>query len=448
MAVVFVKSVFRHFSIFILICVSAAGYSQTRDYWPTQGWQNKSPEEAGINASSLEDMEQIISSSMPYVDAFLIVKNGYLVYENYFDSGYDRNDIHILCSATKSITSILIGILLKQQYIDHLDQKIKDFFPEYSNVNIDPRFDLLTIEHMLSFTSGLAMDDDGNWQTEDMISTFLSSEFVADPGTQFNYATSASQVLSGIISKTTGKNARDFATTELFQKLGITNFSWLTDGLGYTYGGFRSYFEPVDMLKIGYLYLNHGIWNGDTIVDPGYVLTSTIAHTDGGGPHHEKYGYNWWITENNGYNAFFAGGYGGQFIYVVPELDLVVAITCKIDRHREDARFLVNSHVVPAILNFSTPTKDINSAATELKTFPNPVKETLYVILETKSHTKASLFITDLSGRVVAELLNTVNLPPGQHKYTYKPGLTEGCYIITGVLGIKKYHAGICILNR
>jgi len=90
--------------------------------------------------------------------------------------------------------------------------------------------------------------------------------------------------LSGIVSKTTGKNASGFAREELFQKLGVSNVNWLSDGRGYSYGGFNSYFRPVDMLKIGYLYLNHGIWDGDTIVDPGYVSTSTVVHTNGGRP--------------------------------------------------------------------------------------------------------------------------------------------------------------------
>ncbi|MBN1413961.1 MAG: serine hydrolase [Bacteroidales bacterium] len=428
------------FILFIVIWTDTNIFAQIREYWPTEGWQRKSLDEADINAAIMEEMEQSIYSSMPYVDAFLVVKNGYLVYEKYFNDGYGKNDYHIICSATKSITSILTGILLKQHYIDSLGQTVMGFFPEYSHVNDDPRLNLITLKHLLSFTTGLRNDDDmASSVKSDMIEFYLGQEFVADPGTLFRYSTPASHIQSAIVSKTTGKNARVFASEVLFSKLGISDFYWPDDDQGYTYGGHNSFFRPEDMLKIGFLYLNQGIWNGDTIVDPDYVSACTTVHSDGGSPHKEKYGYNWWITENNGYHAYFAGGYGGQFIYVVPDLDLVVAITCNTSEHREDARFLINSHVVPAILNSSVWEETRGDAIQGLIVFPNPADRNINIRFETTKDSPFTLFITDMAGRNRDRIYTNKTFPSGKYNLIYNHNLPAGCYIIRGLFNTEEY---------
>jgi CubicO group peptidase (beta-lactamase class C family) len=330
--------------------------------------------------------------------------------------------------------------MLKQHYIVSLDQKITEFFPEYNGINSDPRINLLTIGHMLTFMAGLDNDEDEALGETDMIRYYLSREFIAEPGEQFKYATPASHVLSAIISKKTGMNARDFASVRLFQKLGITGYKWYSDAQGYTYGGHNSFFCPRDMLKIGYLYLNRGIWDGDTIVDPGYVETSTVAHSDGGSPHNEKYGYNWWITRNNDYDAYFAGGYGGQFIYVVPDLQLVVAITCNTDKHREDARFLINSHVVPAILNTSAVSDD-KGIESGVRLFPNPATGGISIRFGTTVETSVSVFIADLSGRKIVSLIDDKIFKAGEHIFTSRFDLPPGCYITEVIIGSNKRHA-------
>ena len=164
--------------------------------------------------------------------------------------------------------------------------------------------------------------------------------------------------------------------------------------------------------------------------------------------YYEKYGYNWWITQNNGYHAYFAGGYGGQFIYVVPGLDLVVAITCNTSQHREDARFLINSHVVPAILNTSAIRENIKETGPGLTVFSNPVAGEMNIRFETKHKTNVSLFITDLSGRNMAVIFNNNIFPPGQHIYTYEPNLPPGYYIIIGNFDSKEFNAGMFILEK
>lgn len=421
-------------------------FSQVRDYWPTEEWQEKPAGDAGMKVAWLEQMQQTIESSMPFVDAFLIVKNGYLVFEKYYNNNH-KDNYHILCSSTKSITGILTGIMLKQHYIDSIGEKIIDILPEYKDLNEDPRLSQLTIEHILTFTAGITnTDDNATSRQPNMISYYLSQPFYANPGAQFRYATPASQVLSAIISKKTGMNARDFAAGELFQKLGISYYYWPADQQGFTLGGYNAFLRPRDMLKLGFLYLNQGIWNGDTIVDPGFVAVSTIAHSNGGNPHKEKYGYNWWITVNNGYHAYFAGGYGGQFIYVVPDLDLVVAITCRTDRHREDARFLINNYVVPAILNLSSINKQKIEHEPELTIFPNPSKGEVNLSLDLKEMASISLKITELSGRIVYTVFERIIFQPGHHNYKFTPNLPSGCYILKYDFGFKESGNLLCIL--
>ncbi|MBN1187950.1 MAG: serine hydrolase [Bacteroidales bacterium] len=383
--------------VFITLCIHL--WSQNRDYWPTDGWQNKTLTQVNMDTLRIQAMDSVISADYDHIHSLLIVKDGYLIFEKYYNSAYNVNDFHILCSATKSVTSILVGMLLRQNNIDSLEHPIIDYFPEYKNVNTDLRLNQLTIKHMLTFTSGLDHDDDYFWQTSDIINTYLGRAFIADPGTHFNYETPASEVLSGIITKTTGKSALDFATDELFPVLGISKVYWPSDDQGYSYGGFNSYFTPRDMLKLGFLYLNHGIWNGDTLVNPEFVAVSTVAHSNGGSPHNEKYGYNWWITTINGHHTYFAGGYGGQFIIIIPCLDLVVVTTSSLDKHHEENRYLVNDYIVPAIepLISIMPSKKQTPV---LHIFPNPTFDVIHISGLTKAN-NGFIDLMDTTGKVL-----------------------------------------------
>lgn len=381
-----------------------------------------------MNASVLEEMDQAIEDSMTYIDAFLIVKDGYLVYEKYYNENYDLTGNHLVCSVTKSVTSTLIGMLLQQNLLESIYEKALDFFPEYEDINDDNRINQLTIEHLLSFTTGLNNDDWESWICSYFVKKYLSQDFDYDPGTTFDYDTPASQVLSGIITKITDLSAYEFAQQELFDKLGISNMRWFADGLGYSYGGFYSCYRPRDLLKIGYLYLNQGVWDGDTIINPDFVSISTVPHTEGGSPHYEEYGYNWWITENNDYHAFFAGGYGGQFIYVVPDLDLVVAITSQTNKHREKARYLINSHVVPAITAISTIVE--KDETIKILAFPNPASDQITIRFYAENDDPVTIFISNIHGQIVCNIIYNQIFIQGMHSILYNPDLPSGCYFI------------------
>lgn len=323
----------------------------SRQYWPTQGWRDSVPEKQGMNSAELLEMNSYIKKKLPHIRSVLVVKNGYLVFDKYYQS-YGKNDLLAINSATKTITSALIGIAINKGYLKGTDQKITEFFPEYVTNKMDPQFKKISIENLLTMTSGLDWVDDDMYKPEvhvNAIKYAFGLKVLTKPGEKFNYNTLGSQILSAIITKTTKMSELEFADKYLFGPLGINKREWKTDEQGYNLGGFELYLRTQDMAKFGYLLLNKGAWDGKQIIPPDWVSNMTKKHNDGGLPHGENYGYHCWVTKVKGYDAYFAGGYGGQFIYVVPALDLVVAISSNIDMHHEENRDIISKYIIPSI---------------------------------------------------------------------------------------------------
>ena len=172
-----------------------------------------------------------------------------------------------------------------------------------------------------------------------------------EPGNFFEYASINSHILSIIITKTTSKNAEKYAKKTLFNHLNIKDYKWKIDTLGNSFGLGYLYMKTRDLAKVGMMLCNNGMYNKKQIVSEDWINTVSSVHQPGGTPHEEKYGYHFWVTTVNGYNAFFAGGFGGQFIYVVRELNLVVIITSTTDMSGEHHRDIIKDYIVPAIDN-------------------------------------------------------------------------------------------------
>jgi len=330
-----------------------------RDYWPTQDWKISTPEEQGMDSSTLDQLDKDINKQFPQIHSFLVVRHGYLVFEKYYSNQGEKlgkDDFHPLASATKTFTSSLIGIAMKEGYIKSVEQKMADFFPEYIPAGYDSRLKDISLENLLTMTSGFAWSDmymAQDWENSpNLIKHTFGLKISNAPGEVFNYNSAASHILSGVVSAASMMKSKDFAQKYLFDPLGITNYSWPTDPQGNVggSGGPRGLaLRPRDMAKFGFLYLNEGNWDGKQILTSEWIKQSTLMHNSGGWPHGESYGYLCWVTETKGYSAYFAGGMGGQFIYVVPDLDLVVAITSDWDSHHEENRSLIAEHVIPAI---------------------------------------------------------------------------------------------------
>ncbi len=337
------KLVFYILTFILLFCLATDAISQPpkqRDYWPTQKWHTATPESQEMNSGKLNIADEFIQNRLPDAFSLLVVKNGYLVFEKYYSWG-KPNKYAVVHSVTKSVTSALIGIALEKGHLDNLDQKLIDFFPEYFSETSDPRKKEITLKHLLTMSAGFRWDDRGssmvNWYSSlDWVKNAIQLPQDNEPGDVFNYNSSTSHLLAAILSKSTQMSTLEFAKANLFQPLGIETAFWHTDPDGYNIGGFGLGLAPRDLAKIGFLFLNNGYWDGKSIVPENWVRESTRGHLQAmGHPIYGPfaYGYQWWVKKVDGCDSFRAWGRRGQYIVIVPVLDLVIAVTSETASH-------------------------------------------------------------------------------------------------------------------
>ncbi|MHA1958963.1 MAG: serine hydrolase domain-containing protein [Candidatus Thorarchaeota archaeon] len=330
-----------------------------RDYWPTDGWLNSTPEDQGMDSSKFQDMMNHIEDDNTPIKSIVIVRNGRIVLEEFpLSTIYDENSTHLLFSVTKSFTSALIGIALDKGYIDNVSQTMLSFFPDYNITNPDERRERVTIEHLLTMRSGIFWDETTapynspangiyHMNTGDGVEYTLNLDMVAEPGELWHYNTGASHILAAIVQVASGMTTLEFAEEYLFGPLGITEARWYRDIAGWYKGGFDLKMTTRSMAKFGYLYLNNGSWDGEQIVSSQWVNTSTSSITrfsDHGG-----YGYQWWTIPSLG--LYRGAGLYGQYIYVIPEYDIVVAFSSTMgpnDAYPHDS--LVADFIIPAVI--------------------------------------------------------------------------------------------------
>jgi CubicO group peptidase (beta-lactamase class C family) len=300
-------------------------------YWPTQEWRSATPEELGMDVLFLQQMFEYIQDQALNIHGVVVVRYGYIAAEKYY-APYNQSAPHAIYSCTKSVMSALIGIALAEGLIDDLDQDVLSFFPELTFANVNAWKEKMKLANLLTMQSGLSWQDGmptyiEMGAQEDVIHYVLDRSMVAEPGSEFNYCSGCSHLLSIIVQRIASEGTLAFAKSRLFDPLGITDVVWELDRRGTPNGGWGLALTPRDMAKIGYLYLREGIWDGNQIIPAGWVRESTgqqVAIEDGLG-----YGYQWWVYPLSGLYA--ARGYQQQAIFVHPELDLVVVITAKID---------------------------------------------------------------------------------------------------------------------
>jgi parallel beta-helix repeat protein len=295
------------------------------------------------------------------IDSVVVVRNGYVVLEEY-PRGDSPNLLHELYSCTKSVSSALIGIAIGAGFIDSVQHRVLDFFPNRTFANLDSRKQAITLEHLLTMTSGLPWDEwtytygDSRNDVTRMMNSYDPVQFVLDrpmvsePGTQWVYNSGGSHLLSAIINKTTGTDMLSFAKKRLFEPLGISNLLWSTDAFQRIPWGFMGLnLTPLDMAKLGFLYLNNGTWDGQQIIPAEWVAKSTTslisADPAWAGPGW-GYGYQWWTRPSA--NVYMARGYMGQNIIVAPDYDLVVVFTASITRGRDPSELFFD-YILPAV---------------------------------------------------------------------------------------------------
>lgn len=291
-------------------------------------WQHDTLENHNINASAINSVHNTIDSYP--INAEVIVKDGVIV-DEYYKDGYDQNSVFTLQSTSKSVTSALIGIAIDKGYIPSVNEPISTYFPQILDSGSEYKSQI-TVWNLLTHTTGLNASDTANWNewlaSDNWVDYVLERPATSRPGTVFSYFTGNTHLLSAILQQATGMTALDFGKQYLFEPLDMDSVQCSTDPQGISDGGNGFAMNVYDMAKLGELYLNNGNWNGEQIISEQWVKDSTTLQFDRSSGSAD-YGYQWWVRtfgENN-HPAYFAQGHYGQYIFVVPDLNLVVAIT-------------------------------------------------------------------------------------------------------------------------
>ena len=317
---------------------------QQVDFAPLVGddWQVSTPEKQGLDPLLVAKM-YYHASELETIYSLLVVKDGYLIAEDYFNEGsIDQQDR--LQSVTKSFTSALVGIALEQGHISSLDQKLLDFFPEIKDQVTDPRKKQITIRDMLQMRAGYPSEETDASLWEGLLSGHyppLIEEFplVDDPGTKFNYSNLTSNWLGIIVDRMVGTNLKSYAQENLFSQIGIVAGEWGQDAEGHNNGCGDLHLTARDAARFGLLYLNDGQFNGKQIITADWVHDSLQKYSNninatGGFPANSGlafgnigYGYQWWSAKAGDNEYDFAWGHGGQLIALLDEYNMVVVVT-------------------------------------------------------------------------------------------------------------------------
>jgi CubicO group peptidase (beta-lactamase class C family) len=320
-------------------------------------WPVAAAEKEGLDAklictigSTLEKMRDADPNGV------VVIRHGVLVYEHYFVAGieYAPNTLHDVRSITKSIVAILAGIALDRGWLKSLDTPVFSFFPNYADLRT-PGKDRITLADLLSMTSGLAWPElatsynDPSNILRQMIGAahpyrfVLARPLVATPGTVWNYNSGGVELLGDILQKVSHRPLDKFAKQALFDPLEITDWQWQQGKNGTLAASWGLWLRPRDLAKIGQLVLDHGVWEGHKIVSAAWIKTMTARHSPPGWLFEHRglsYGYLWWRGKLPvaDHSANWAGGigWGGQRLFVVPSLDLVVAATAGVYHRSSD----------------------------------------------------------------------------------------------------------------
>jgi CubicO group peptidase (beta-lactamase class C family) len=283
--------------------------------------------------------------TLPRLHSLLVSRGRELVFERYYN-GMRRDRPANIKSASKSVISALVGIAIDRGLIPDVDTPIITYFPELAQ-DPDPRKREITVEHLLTMRPGLEGTSNRNygaWVTSrNWVRHALARPMFAPPGEEMEYSTGNTHLLSAILTKATGKSTWQFANEVLGRPLGFTLAQWPRDPQGIYFGGNDMLMTPRQMLAFGELYLNRGRVNGHTIVTDEWVERSCEGrernpgfNPNGFDPLRDRqYGYGWWVHEIRERETCFAWGYGGQYIFVVPQLDLVMVTTSSPDVSEE-----------------------------------------------------------------------------------------------------------------
>ena len=346
------------------------------------GWVVAAPADVGLDSARLSGLDALLRQwPKRNVHAVLIVRRGKLVFERYFRGRvrhwmewsepvqFSPETKHDIRSISKSITSLLIGIAVNEDSFPPLTSSVVDYFPEYADLRTTKNA-RINFQHLLTMSHGLRWDESRGWKSQgnnerqlleakDPYRYVLEQRMALPPGVSFNYCGGATSLLAAALAKAVGKRIDVFAAEKLFEPLGITDVEWLSF-TGSTelaaFAGLR--LRPRDLAKLGQLMVDDGRWNGNQIVPASWIRESTKPrmNTDGHGALY--YGYQWWLGRSllGGHDLTWTAGFGsgGQRLFIMPQLDLVVVVNA-FDHQYSIPLAILNRFVLPAVTDYPRP---------------------------------------------------------------------------------------------
>jgi CubicO group peptidase (beta-lactamase class C family) len=316
-------------------------------YTPLSGadWKVSTPAEQGLDPMYVAAL-YLDAAEMETLYGLLVIKNGYLIAEGYFNDG-GVEQLSGRQSVTKSYVSALVGIAKDQGYLSSVDQKMMDFFPEFAGQITDPRKEQITIRDLLQMRAGypdeqhtppyfelMFFSDNWHW-----LPHLVDFPLVSDPGIEFNYSNLTSHLLGVIAARACDTDLKSYGQEHLFSPINAEVGDWTTDADNYNWGCSEIYVTARDMAKFGLLYLNHGEYEGNRVLSAAWVRDSLQTYSEGmydnewrdeasnyPGPYLRDvgYGYQWWSARVGDHRFNFAWGHGGNLIILLYEFDMIV----------------------------------------------------------------------------------------------------------------------------
>ncbi|NBB85156.1 MAG: serine hydrolase [Bacteroidetes bacterium] len=310
----------------------------------------------GLASSHLEQARER-GAALPRLHGMVVARHGEILFEERFGGPALSTPVNVK-SVSKSLLSALVGIAIDEGHLRGPDQRLAPFFEEYLDAEADPRKRDITVAHLLSMRSGLERTSGGNYgawvSSSNWVRYKITQPLQADPGTERSYSTGNSHLLSAVLTQATGQSTWAYAQSALAEPLGIRLPQWPADPQGIYFGGNDMMISPRDLIRVGELYRNGGYLDGQRILPQEWVRASfrprATSRWSGAG-----YGYGWFSSYIGGHLAYYGWGYGGQYLYVLPGLELTIAITSDPYNsggrgHRSDLQRIVAEEIVPAAI--------------------------------------------------------------------------------------------------
>lgn len=325
---------------FLLLCISLYAYAQ---YPPIPNLPTISPGEAGFNRDSINALDDFISDFEQNDFRGMVVIKDHQIAIEYFYNRTERSDINDIRSAGKSFTALLLGIAIEEGLVQDVDQDVYSFFSKEKYPTLHADLKKVKIKHLLDMSSGLDADSDdwktpgnaGQWMGKDeWVSYLLGIKLVREPGKKWVYADINSALIGAIIEETSGMSLNDFAKKKVFEPLGIHKYYWYTNPSNQTVASGTLFLSTLDFAKLGVLVANEGKWGQQQIIPEDYIEKIIAAkHFDLSEywSLFDKYGMLWYknqeVFNGKSIDYLWASGNGGNHLIIVPEKELVIALT-------------------------------------------------------------------------------------------------------------------------